>query len=268
MIHGPSDTWHPFTPRDRATIGRIGACPLKVMLPKPQDFAWLAGMGFAEHDLVIRAWVGENDLPEPAAHVAGIVHQVLMARQAGFSRIAVQFSCEDEAERYARGWHAIRAWSLAVVALLRRDLPGIEVVSTPIQPGAPHSWEARQAMDEVINLCDSVGVHVKWRNIADLKPDAPWSEEWWHGQFPGKPQRLLEVGGWPGTPHEWRLLTYPDILSRFTRRSYVKSVHVWLVRSEDPQWQPDFYTEALTPIVANAAHEWRVLRPLAVEVVQ
>ena len=268
MIHGPSDTWHPFTASDIQIISRIGACPIKVMdFTTDQDLAWLAWMGFAAHDLVLRAWVDHGGVPDPAAHVAGIVRRVRAVQAAGFRRIAVQFSCEDELERYNVGWPTLRAWSLDVIGRLRADLPEVEIVSTPIIPAGQHSWEARCEMDSVITRCDTVGAHVKWWTVGDLAEGAPWGVEWWHGQFPDRDLRLLEVGGWPGTDEDWRVNTYPTMLRRMVSRRYVRSVHVWLVRSEDPAFVADHYTDRITSIIANVAEDWRAARPFVVEVI-
>jgi len=83
-------------------------------------------------------------------------------------------------------------------------------------------------------------------------------------------QRITECGAGDGVPRDWRHVFYPEQCRRWAALGYLRSYHVYLMSSDDPQWERlgHTYDETVVKILATAAGEWKArkeeVRPVGI----
>ena len=202
-------------------------------------------------EIVLRLMHPHGQLPETAGFVAQYERRIQHAFDMGFS-VVLQPLNEPNLENTSMSWQAIASWFVSVANKLRSRFPRAEIVSPPIAPFAPNTWEAWDSLRACVDVSDTVGVHVYWRTLADA--DGPYSLPWWLGRGPGKTVRVLECGCPTGTSAATRASLLPRLYSQLAGEPAVQGFYPFILSAEDvAQHGEHFLTEANLLALAQLA---------------
>ncbi|GEM_PF-3829778 len=262
MIHLPAR--HVLTAEDWSMIREIGVVPILGLSLYPlSDWHMLRELGF--EDVTLRLWHGWGTLPKPERYLDAHSVTIGWLVKLGFS-VAVAPVTEPNLELAGMGLGGFTAWLEEFIPLFQQRYPKLELVSPALSPNDNYTpWEWLEGLRRAFAKCDTLGVHFYWQNTDDLKSNAsfsgrtaPWSPEWWRGQFPQHDQRITECGGADGTTREWRRVTYPGMFKLWRGLPYVKSIHPFVMSAEDGQWEQKGHTydAEVVAILRIAAQAW------------
>ena len=193
-------------------------------------------------EIVLRLMHPHGQLPETAGFVAQYERRIQHAFDMGFS-VVLQPLNEPNLENTSMSWQAIASWFVSVANKLRSRFPRAEIVSPPIAPFAPNTWEAWDSLRACVDVSDTVGVHVYWRSLADA--DGAYSLPWWLGQVPGKVVRVLECGCPTGTDAATRQALLPRLYSQLAAEPRCWGYYPFILSAEDAaQHGEHFLTQA------------------------
>ena len=201
-------------------------------------------------EIVLRLMHPHGQLPETAGFVAQYERRIQHAFDMGFS-VVLQPLNEPNLENTSMSWQAIASWFVSVANKLRSRFPRAEIVSPPIAPFAPNTWEAWDSLRACVDVSDTVGVHVYWRSLADA--DGAYSLPWWLGQVPGKTVRILECGCPTGTDAQTRAALLPMLYAQLAGEPAVVGFYPFILSAEDLAHSEHFLTEANLLTLAQLA---------------
>lgn len=145
---------------------------------------------------------------------------------------------------------AVADWFNTFAVQARYRWADIEIVSPPVAPYAPNSWEWWQGLQPADQVADSCGVHVYANTPAQLTGD--WSLPWWLGQTT-KPLRILECGCQTGTPAATRTAMLPQLYTRLAAEPRVRGFYPFILSSEGSEHAEHWYSDSVVTLLRQVA---------------
>lgn len=241
MIHLPAK--HKFDPQDWGMITTLHDCPMLGFSFYGDDI-WSP---LICDDLTLRLWHNWGILPEPERYLDS--HARAIDKLMRF-KPAIAPVNEANLELAEMGVSKFSLWLEGFIPLFRSYFSHLELLTPSLSPNGAWSWI--ESLRDIFSGCDTLAVHYYVQDESDLEPGAAYSPEWYRGQFPNMPQRITECGGADKTDAAWRYRVYPVVLPRWRMLDYVKSLHVYVMSSEDERWREHWYDNEIVKIIKEA----------------
>ena len=238
MMHGPGRKR--FTQQDKDYILRLAPSSFKgFSFYHADDWRWLKDIGYKE--VGVRIWHDQGDLPnleEMKRETSKVLNFLLSIGINPWYHVLNEPNLEFPHVPVSN----VRKFLFPMVEWSRSSFPDVETVSPPLSPSWPGAWGYYQEFKQAILAHHTQGLDYYWSSANDCHPEAAFSPAWARNQLPSMPLRLLECGGGDGTPRRWRYDTYPGMLQSLSWMPYLKSYHVFILSSDDPQWASKGHT--------------------------